>query len=150
MQRTNVYEESGRTAGWFDYHALLGKWSDRDPVTGNGSGGAGRGHAVLLTKSGRWVLEAWTAWSGDTPTHWYISPDEAREWLLRHGEDEAVEEHFGKPPAEARIGRPQVGDHRRTITAPMDLWEQVDAAAGEEGVTAPEVVRRALREHLAA
>jgi|SRR5690606_8935559 len=150
MKRVNVTNENGRLVGWFNYDRAVGRWPDKDPVTGDGSGGLGRGQAVILTASGRWVLEDWTDWQGQENTYRWISADEAREWLLSNHHDDAVEQHFGAVPAEVNLGgRPAtVGGSRRPLQAPDEFWQQVDARAAELGVSASEVIRRAVAEVL--
>lgn len=156
MNRINVYEKIGegdlgyvtpKLAGWFDWDKAA-RWSDAD-YNGNGSGGTGRGQAVILTAQGKWVLENWTRWQSESDRYEYISGGDAREWLLRNNEDEAVDQHFGEISEEEdrRGGRPEIG-------APVhvrlgDLLGKVDEYAGAQGVSRAEAVRRLVETGLA-
>src|SRR5690606_21326685 len=149
MQRVNVVND-GKVVGWFNMDQIRGRWSDRDPISGSGSGGTGRGEAVILTAGGRWVLQSWTDWAGEEYKHRWLSPDQAREWLVANDFGEVVAEHFGALPPEVNLGgRPvTVGGLRRVIQAPTEWWARVDARAAEDGISAAEVIRRAVDQHL--
>lgn len=102
MTRASVYDtdpfgESGQVWAAFDYDRIRGRWSDIDPVSGAGSGGPGRGEAVILTGNGRakWVLEKWTNWGGEAARHERLDDEDAREWLERNEFSAAVAEYFG-------------------------------------------------------
>ena len=99
MPGVRIPAPGGDTWTAFDYDRITGRWSDRDPVTGNGSGGTGRGTAVILTGNGRarWVLETWTDWAGERNGYEAIDGRSAREWLERSGFGEAAAEHFAGP-----------------------------------------------------
>jgi hypothetical protein len=156
MSRANIYryptgygqQHEPVLEGWFD-PAKARQWSDTD-YNGNGSGGTGRGQAVFRTSGGKWVLCNWTRWQDENGTFEYASDDEAREWLLRNHEDEAVAEFFGEMPEEEdrRSGRPAIGGavHIRL----GDLQEQVDAYAAERDLGRAGAVRALLAEALAA
>lgn len=150
MSRVNVYErvseqdlgyEAPKLAGWFEW-SKAARWSDAD-YNHNGSGGTGRGQAVMLTAGGRWVLEHWTIWQGGTDRYEYITDDEARDWLLRNGEDEAVRQHFGEVAEEEdrRGGRPEIGG-RITTAIGDERLAVVDSYARSEGIGRAEAVRR--------
>src|SRR6202000_859284 len=98
--------------GWFEYDKIQDRWTDRDPVTGNGSGGTGRGTALILPGGGQGVHQDWTKWQGESALYTYTTPEAAREWLIRNGCDQSVERHFGELPDEEdrRPGRPEIGD----------------------------------------
>jgi hypothetical protein len=143
--RVNVYEtaddEAGRSlAGWFDY-GKADRWSDRDPLNGHGCGGIGRGEAVLRTAKGLWVLEYWTAWSGEESTYTYIAPERARDWLLRHDEDDVVARYFGVIEEVRAPGRPEIGAPVQ-VRLGADLLGRVDAWATERGVKRAEAIRQ--------
>jgi hypothetical protein len=142
MSRVAVTED-GQYVGRFEWDKAE-RWSDRD-YNGNGSGGAGRGEAVMLTAGGRWVLENWTNWQGQRNTYRYIIGNEAQAWLMRNGEDAAVEKYFGDLPEEEdrRAGRPEIGG-RVTIALGTGNLERVDAWAQAEGISRAEWVRRAV------
>lgn len=142
MARVAVTNEDGTHAGHFDW-AKASRWSDRD-VNGNGSGGAGRGEAVMLTAGGQWALEHWTIWQGQVNTYQWITPDEAHAWLLRNRDTEAVDEHFGDQPDEVDLGgRPPIG--KPVLVRLGDQAGKVEAYAARHGLSRAEAVRRLLQ-----
>lgn len=154
--RINVYtyphpddydSEGPQLAGWFDW-SKADRWSDSD-YNGNGSGGPGRGQAVIRTAKGRWVLEQWTAWQNESDTYEYIPDERAQEWLLRHNEDAAVAEHFGAIEEERGPGRPEIGG-RITTAIGDDLLVQLDEWAVAHGVSRAETIRHLLSSALKA
>lgn len=152
MDRVNVTEDDGwgerRLVGWFDL-ARAARWSDMDH-NHNGSGGVGRGQAVVRTAGGRWVLETWTLWDGESPAYEFVAPDRARVWLIRNNLDDVVEEHFGRPAEEegpAPPGRPEVGPQVHARLDP-ELLADVDSEANRRGVSRAETIRALLRQVL--
>jgi hypothetical protein len=139
MSRVAVTAQDGSHVGHFDWDKAS-RWSDRD-YNGNGSGGAGAGAAVMRTSGGKWAIEHWTLWQGQRNRYHWITPEEAHAWLLRNGENEAVEKHFGDQPEEIDLGgRPAIG-------APVhvrlgDQAGKVDAYAAKHGLSRAEAVRR--------
>ena len=149
MDRTNILaaHDDRTVVGWFDYQRA-GRWDDRD-YNGNGSRGTGRGAGVVLTAGGKWLGLQWTSWQDEEWTHVYITPDEARDWLIASHEDQVVEEHFGEIPDEEdrRPGRPQIG-----IPVQVRLGDElarVDAYAAANGIKRAEAIRRLIGESLA-
>jgi hypothetical protein len=141
MSRVAVTTQDGAHAGHFDWDKAA-RWSDRD-VNGNGSGGAGAGEAVMLTAGGKWVLEHWTLWQGQSNRYGWITADEAHAWLLRNREDDAVEEHFGSQPEEVSLGgRPAIGSP--VLVRLGELLPEVDAYAAGLGIARAEAVRRLI------
>lgn len=140
MTRVQVVENDV-VVGHFDRDAVQGWWSDQDPITGDGGQGAGRGQAVILTAQGRWVLEAWTNWAGETDQYEFITPERARAWLLRNAFDDVVEQHFGPIEPERGPGRPEVGP-RIGVRLPEELLEQLDTYADQAGINRAEAVRQ--------
>lgn len=151
MDRANIFadHDDKRITGWFDWDAIKGRWSDRDH-NNNGSHGTGRGEEVILTAGGKWVMNHWTAWQGESSTRVYMTADEAREWLLRNGEDAAVEEHLGEIPAEEdrRPGRPAIGNEVQVRLG--DMLEEIDAWAEARGIKRAEAIRRLVSAALSA
>lgn len=157
MLRINVYEKireedygyvTPKLAGWFDWHKAA-RWSDAD-YNGDGSGGVGRGQAVILTSGGKWVLERWSRWQNESDRYEYITADEARDWLLRNNEDAAVAECFGEIAEEEdrRPGRPEIGGRISTAIGD-ELLANVDAYAKAREVTRAEAIRSLLEDALA-
>jgi hypothetical protein len=151
MDRTNIFaaHDDKRIIGWFDWDAIKGRWSDRD-YNNNGSHGTGRGEEVILTAGGKWVMNHWTAWQGESSTRVYMTADDARDWLLRNNEDNAVEEHFGELAGEEdrRPGRPEIGG-RITTAIGDDLLGAVDAYAQSRGIKRADAVRQLVSAGLA-
>jgi hypothetical protein len=145
VDRINVYrypDESDSLSetvrvGHFDGDKAQ-RWDDAD-YNGNGSGGTGRGQAVLRTSGGRWVLEHWTRWQGERSGHEFITDDAAREWLLRNDYDKAVTEHFGEIEDERGPGRPAIGEPVNIRLG--DLLGRVDAFAAAAGRTRADAIR---------
>ncbi len=150
MDRTNIFadHDDRRIVGWFDWDAIKGRWSDRD-YNGNGSHGTGRGEEVILTAGGKWVMNHWTAWQGESSTRAYMMAGDARDWLLRNNEDTAVEAHFGEIPGEEdrREGRPEIGGLVQVRLG--DELERVDGYAQAHGIKRAEAIRRLLGAGLA-
>jgi len=154
MARINVYTtiseddygfEAPELTGWFDSAKAEG-WDDRD-YNGNGSGGTGRGQGIWRTAGGKWVLEHWSAWQGEASTYTYISGAEARDWLLRNKEDEAVEKYFGDIPEEEdrRVGRPEIGESIN-FRPGGELLAMVNDYAQRRDITRAEALRRLVTE----
>ena len=75
--------------GWFDEDAAV-KFRERTRHDGHNQISCATGsqwdHEILLyTKSGRWVLNAYSQWQGSTETYTEISENEAARWLCTHG-----------------------------------------------------------------
>jgi hypothetical protein len=155
MDRTNILasvddpDDVTGVIGWFDFDKIQGRWTDRDPVTRNGSRGTGRGTAIILTSGGKWVHEDWTNWQGEATVYTYATPEQAREWLLRNGEDTAAEEYFGEIPGEEdrRPGRPEIGEPVQVRLG--DLLGAVDAYAAAKGIKRAEAIRQLVTTGLA-
>lgn len=156
MTRINVYSktdeysyEPATLLGWFDYDKRQGAWSDAD-YNGDGSGGTGRGQEVILTSGGKWVLRNWTRWQGEEDRCEYITAGEARDWLLRNHEDEAVEQHFGAIAGDARrsAGRPEIGGAVHVRLG--ELVAKVDEYAGRQKISRAEAVRKLVEAGLTA
>jgi hypothetical protein len=120
------------------------RWSDADH-NGNGSGGTGRGQALYRTSGGKWVLCNWSLWQGESDRFEYITPERAREWLLRNHEDEAVARYLG-PVAEEEDrspGRPAVGEPVN-VRLGDDLLGAIDAYAVLAGTSRAAAIRELL------
>lgn len=147
MDRTNIFaaHDDKTVVGWFDWDKIQAHYGDKD-YNGNGSRGTARGTGIVLTAGGRWVSQYWTAWQGEHATFTYITPDEARDWLIANNEEEAIVEHFGGLPEEEdrRPGRPEIGSPVQVRLG--DLLGQVDEWAAARAMTRAEAVRK-LVEH---
>jgi hypothetical protein len=141
MSRINVYGPDNTLAGWFD-PVKAARWTDADH-NGNGSGGTGRGQAIYRTAGGRWVMEQWTLWQGESSYREFTDPGTAREWLLRNGYDEDAAKHFGDIEEERGPGRPRIGGEV-LLRLGDDLLTGVDAYAGGRALSRAEAVRSLL------
>lgn len=157
MNRVTVYDtalfgEPGSKHTTFDYDRIRGRWSDRDPVTGVGSRGAGRGEAVILTGNGRskWVLEKWTDWSGEAGRFERLDEEDARQWLERNEFERAVAEHFTGPGLDdalhdLRMLREINARRDEIIRAAKAAGADVTTISREGGISRP-TVYEALKE----
>jgi len=135
--------EEGQYVGRFDWDKGS-RWSDKNVHTGNGSGGPGRGQAVMLTSGGRWVLEHWTEWRGELNRYEWIDAERAQEWLLVNEFSTAVAAHFREAAEEdRRAGRPEIGGAVHVRLGEKNLAD-IDRWAAEDGVSRAEWVRRAI------
>jgi hypothetical protein len=140
VSRVAVTREDGTNAGRFDW-AKAARWSDLDVISNGGSGGAGAGEAVMLTAGGRWVMEHWTHWQGQSNRYEWITADEAHHWLLRNGANEAVVEYFSDLPDEVDLGgRPPIGG--AAFVRLGDHLPAIDEFAARAGLKRAAAVRR--------
>jgi predicted DNA binding CopG/RHH family protein len=159
MTRTNIYDypatDDGPTlAGWFD-PASAEAFNEATRWDGNNhislvTGSQWDHQTLYRTKGGRWVLHSWSQWQGSTPTHAFVTDDQAREWLLVNELDDAVTKHlkhFGEVESERGPGRPEIGP-AINIRLPESLLDRVDAHAEEQGMTRAAVIRALLAAHL--
>jgi hypothetical protein len=148
VTRVSITAPDGSHDGHFAWEKAQ-RWDDRDPATGDGCRGAGRGDAVMLTAGGRWVMERWTDWGGESPSYAAITAEAARGWLLRNGSDGAVGEFFGPVPDEEHRdpGRPAIGSRVNVFLG--DLRGQADAAR-LPGESLSDAIRRLIAAGLAA
>jgi hypothetical protein len=155
MNRINVFAEQDdydatlKLVGWFDRDAAE-KFAERKAAF-DGANLAGvhlrdqnAGQVLYHTAGGRWVLHEWSAWQGTEDQWSFIGVDDAREWLLINGDDDAIEFLFGAPVEPERgPGQPPIGPEVRA-KMPPELIARIDAEAEREGVTRSEAIRRLL------
>lgn len=101
---------------------------------------------LYRTAQGRWVICHWSNWVGAQDSYHYLTDEQAQEWLLFNGHDEAAERFFGPVAAEKGPGRPEIGN--RVTLALGDLLPELDAYAKEHGQTRAEAARTLLHEAL--
>lgn len=150
MSRINIYntdEYGERTLeGWFDPRKATRYDSDREWDGNNMVSVVTRSQWVdeflYRTPGGRWVLNHdATRYCNGPDTYSFITPAEAREWLIRsEGNDEAVAQWFGEIEEERGPGRPEVG---KPINVRLgdELLAWVDAEAGRIGKTRSDTLR---------
>ena len=157
MGRINVIkcdEETGtsRVIGWFDYDKVT-KWAEGTRWDGNNNVSlmdVGKyGHQALIkTAQGKWVIHFWSQWMNTPDDFWYITPDEARAWLIRaeHSAEAIADAGLGDLPEETGPnlgGRPAIGGHV-SVALGDDLLGQLDAEASRTGVTRATLIRDRL------
>ncbi len=147
MERINITESDSfgetRLAGWFDYDkaerfAEDTDWDGSNRISVN-TGSQWSHEGLLRTRQGRWVHTTYSNYQGTLPTYAYVSGDQAREWLIRNKQDEAVTRFFGEMEEERGPGRPAIGDAINVRLG--DLLGRVDAFAAESGVSRAEAIR---------
>lgn len=145
MQRITIHEidEFGdRTnLGWFDLDATTEHVVEGERWDGNNMRGVisrlQLGRAELYrTKGGRWVQHEDASREFNGPNRWtFLSPDEARDWLIRSQAteaDELVEKYWPETPEEVgpdpKGGRPAIGP-TINVAFQRDLLDRIDETA---------------------
>lgn len=153
MQRITIYDtdEYGESTrlGWFDLDAATHVLKEDDYWDGNNMHGMVSGMQInraslYMTKGGRWVENSDHRPEFNGPDIWrFLTPDEAREWMIKSGgvdAEEALAEYFPEtpdeegPPSNPQGGRPAVGP-TINVAYPSDLRSRIDAAAERSGLT---------------
>jgi len=49
-----------------------------------------RGQTLHLTNGGRWLVEHWSRWQDEREWYEYVTDEQAWEWLVENGENEAT------------------------------------------------------------
>jgi hypothetical protein len=109
--------------------------------------GANAGQAILRTAGGRWVLHSWSNWVGTPDSYNWATDEQAQEWLLFNGHDNAATAHFGPAAEERAVGRPEIGG--RVCVRLGELVDPLDAWAAENGMSRADAVRYAVSQMLA-
>ena len=153
MARVNVYDSyDGTLVGWFDEEKaeVFGEymeWNGSNLVS-RATGSQWHHEELYRTAGGRWVLHRWSNVQGERERYEFITEEEAREWLLAQGHDEAGKQHFGEIEDERGPGRPEIGPAVLVRLTP-EILEAVDGLAAKEGAPRAEVIRQLLTEALA-
>lgn len=159
MKRITIYssdmnEQGGYDKlGWFDLDAAehileeSSRW-DGQVMRGVISGMQINRAQLYRTKGGRWVENQDSRPEFNGPDQWrFLTDDEARNWMIRSGgqeAEEALEKWFPDTPDEAGPnlgGRPAVGPKVEFRLEP-DILAKVDARAAAEGIKRAEMLRR--------
>lgn len=155
MARVNVFnypdpsdpDQEIRLAGWFDPDSAT-KFHEDETWDGDNyiSVNVGRfNHQCLYrSKSGRWILNTWSDWSGTPETYQFVTDEVAKDWLLRNNGDDSVEEFFGEIEEESGPdlgGRPSEGK-KIEVRIPDDTLALIEDRAKAEGTTRSEMIRR--------
>lgn len=156
MERINITEadEGGsRLIGWFDLDKATrfsedADWDGSNNISVN-TGDQFEHQTAYRTAQGRWVLRCWSQWQGRLDQWSYMTDGDAREWLLRNREDEAVAKYFGDVEEERGPGRPGIGSPVQ-IRFEDDQLAAIDASATRNGISRAEAVRQMVHQSLAA
>lgn len=156
MNRINVSQadEYGERVhvGWFDgdratLFAEARDFDGKNHISVN-TGSQFSHEALWRTAQGRWVLEQFSDYQGTLAHYEFVGGEAARLWLIRNGEDEAAERHFGPVEEERGPGRPEVGPAFSLRLDPQ-LLSRVDAEADRWGLTRAAMIRELLDDALA-
>lgn len=107
---------------------------------------------LARTAGGVWVKHTWSQWRGVEKRWWFITPDEAREWLTRNEHDAEVMEDVtgGTMPEESappKYGRPKIGDGIK-VALPDDTVAALDRLAKTADQTRAAYVRDIITRHI--
>lgn len=156
MDRIKIVERSEfgdiTDVGWFDrdraeHFDEPTRW-DGNNHRGVISGLQIGGESLYRTAGGRWVryYDASSEFNG--PEYYeFITEEQARTWLLRADEDDAVERFFGELPDEKGPGRPEVGP-ATNVRLGEELTAKIDGAR-QDGESRAAAIRRLLADALA-
>lgn len=145
-----IDEDGPALEGWFDIDRSVMVDGHREWDGNNMADvhtGANRGQNLYRSAGGRWIIGQWSNWQGEQTTYWFVTDEDAREWLLLNESDAVVEEYFGEVEEEKGPGRPGVGP-ATNIRLGEDLTAKVDAAR-IEGESRAAAIRRLLTNTLA-
>ncbi|MDA0252291.1 MAG: hypothetical protein O3A42_15320 [Actinobacteria bacterium] len=153
MDRINIYGEQGPNGrrpliGWFDREATKGAYDEDTRWDGSNhislATGSQWDHEMLYrTPQDRWVLRSWSQRQGKEDRYVFVTPEQAREWLLANNHDEAVEQVFGEVEQERGPGRPTVGTPINIRLSDQAL-AQVDQYAADKEMSRAAAVRELL------
>ena len=155
MNRITIHDADGVRLGYFDLDAATHILEEESYWDGSNHRGKVSGlqttrSDLYRTKGGRWVEHCDARREFNGPDRWsFLTDDEARDWVIKSGGDEAesvLAEHFPDAPDESGPslgGRPTVGPKVETRLAEEDI-EKVDQRAKEEGVSRAEMLRRLI------
>lgn len=165
MHRITIYENDGygdRTiVGHFDLDAATHVLEEATAWDGNNRVGAISRMQVnraqlYRTKGGRWVENSDHRPEFDGPNIWrFLTDDEAREWMLKTGGQEAeaaLEQWFPDIPEEAgpdpKGGRPAIGP-TINVAYPRDLLDKIESAADKAGLSRAAWLRKVAEQAVA-
>jgi hypothetical protein len=149
MARTNVYRQPTEDDYTSDPHPVLLGWFDDSSAErieestywdGNNRRGVVSGlqcgyEELYRTKGGRWVRHYNARSEFNGPEFYeFLTDEQAQEWLLKDGDDDAVRKYFGEIEEERGPGRPEIGP-AFSVRFPADLLARVDQLAGACGLT---------------
>lgn len=153
MDRVTIYETDEHTGdrvriGHFDLDAATEileedrRWNGQNMIGVVSGMQINRAH-LYRTAGGRWVEHQDHRPEFNGPDVWrYLTDDQAREWMLKSGDDAAeaaLAKWFPELPAEEgpnpKGGRPAIDGITFPVKFPRPLLERVDAAAKASGLS---------------
>jgi hypothetical protein len=148
MTRIIVPLDDGKT-GWFDLESAE-RFDESTTWNGENHVGDMSGipknfgyEALYRTKGGKWVRNRdATRYFNQGDEYEFITDEQAREWLIKTGQDEAVERFFGEIEEERGPGRPEIGP-MVNVRLGGQLTAKVDAAR-RPGESQAAAIRRLL------
>lgn len=160
--RVNIYDtpdypdERPALVGWYDPNQCE-HWDSETEWDGNNNtplvtGSHTEWERLFRTPGGRWVVYHWSRWEGHPDRHSFVSPEDAREWMIRAGLDSAeIERATGQAVEPERgPGQPRIGQQIKA-TLPDD---QVAALTGMvergEAASLADAVRQTIARGLTA
>lgn len=155
MKRVTIeWEDEDETVhlGWFDSDKAT-TWEEKTFFDGNNmcslATRSPHTHEELVrTSQGRWVIHTWSAWVGVQERWFYITAEQARDWLIRNRYDDKVTAAaLGETPESesgpATVGRPRVGD-RVEVRIPAEMLAWIDGAGQQPGENRADTIRRII------
>ena len=147
MARINVFhsdpmdDDAPQLVGWFDDDKIVEDVRETKRWDGQNHRGVMSGlqigdERLYRTAGGRWVTryDARSEFNGSL-TYTFLTDREAREWLLRDGDDEIVERYWGKIPEED-ASLFYLAHQRAMVQAELDkVMAQLKATALREAKT---------------
>ena len=142
-------------AGWFDLdkatvYSEATEWDGHNQVSVHESGrfASFRHQQLIRTSGGRWVLNRWARIDSEPETWEYITEDQAQQWLMINGDEDAIAQWWPETEEERGPGRPvEVGGKPVNIRL-GDLQTEVDQLAAANGVSRAEMARRLIQRAL--
>ncbi|RLP08913.1 ribbon-helix-helix domain-containing protein [Propionibacterium australiense] len=157
MGRITVTEtdEQGETTvlGWFDpdqseMFESGWRWTGDDRVQAV-TGSSTEFELLYRTPGGRWVVDHWSQWMGRPETYWFLTDEQARDWLMRSGRNEAAVRRFWpETPDEAGPGRPPIEGPTWKIKLPRELASRIEGSAKRQRVSRAAWIRAAAQSAL--
>lgn len=154
MQRINVWDytdEGRKLAGWFNRDTAevieeATRWDGNNHVSVHTSDQFAH-QRLILTSTGRWVLNSWSQWQGSEDLYEFVTDDKVKEWLLVNEDDVLVEKYFGELEEERGPGRPEIGKAINWRPGD-DLLPRIDAHRQRSGQNRADFLRKVVMKGL--
>ena len=160
MTRINVYSQPDKDdysakaelIGWFSADKATYFKEERHVFDGTNLAGVhlgdrNRGQGLYRTAQGRWVLEHWSDWQGETTRYEFVTDADAKDWLIVNEEGtETLEKYFGEIEEERGPGRPEIGGAVHVRLG--ELVQGVDAYAKRHEMSRADAIRSLIEDAL--